>query len=206
MLVVLVALDNVGVNVTALVAGLGIGGIAVALAAQNVLGDLFASLAIVLDRPFVLGDSIAVDTFQGTVESIGVKTTRLRSLSGEELVFSNSDLLKGPIRNYKRMTERRVLFNVGVAYDTPRETVARIPGMLREIVESQSPVRVDRAHFKSLGDSALVFEVVYFVLTPDYSRYMDIQQAVNLAILEQFAQQQIEIAYPTQRVLITQPG
>lgn len=203
-LVVLVALDNVGVNVTALVAGLGIGGIAVALAAQNVLGDLFASLAIVLDRPFVLGDSIAINSFQGTVESIGVKTTRLRSLSGEELIFSNSDLLKGPIRNYKRMSERRVQFTVGVAYETPPDKVARVAGLLREIVESQSPVRFDRAHFKALGDSALVFEVAYFVLTPDYNQFMDMQQAMNLAILQRFAELQIEIAYPTQTVIVKQ--
>lgn len=203
-LVVLVALDNVGVNVTALVAGLGIGGIAVALAAQNVLGDLFASLAIVLDRPFVLGDSIAISSFQGTVESIGVKTTRLRSLSGEELIFSNSDLLKGPIRNYKRMTERRVQFNLGVAYETPPDKVASVSGLLRQIVESQSPVRFDRAHFKALGDSALLFEVVYFVLTPDYNQFMDMQQAMNLAILRRFAELEIEIAYPTQTVILKQ--
>jgi small-conductance mechanosensitive channel len=201
-LVILVALDNLGINVTALVAGLGIGGIAVALAAQNILGDLFASLSIMIDRPFVLGDSIAVDGFQGTVENIGVKTTRLRSLSGEELVFANGDLLKSRIRNYKRMTERRVQFTVGVAYQTPHAKLAQLPALLREIVESQSPIRFDRAHFKALGDSSLVFEVVYVVLTPGYQQFMDIQQAINLAILERFEQQQIEIAYPTQTVLL----
>jgi small-conductance mechanosensitive channel len=201
-IVVLTALSNLGIDVTALVAGLGIGGIAVALAAQNVLGDLFASLAIMLDRPFVLGDFIAVDGFQGTVLDIGIKTTRLRSLSGEELVFSNSDLLKSRLRNYKRMTERRVLFTVGVTYDTPRDKVARIAPLLREIVERQSPVRFDRAHFQSLGDSALLFEVVYFALTANYSEYMDIQQAINLAILDEFASQEIEIAYPTQTVFV----
>ncbi len=201
-IVVLMALQNLGVNVTALVAGLGIGGIAVALAAQNVLGDLFASIAIMFDRPYVLGESIAVDNFQGTVEQIGIKTTRLRSLSGEELIFSNSDLLKSRLRNYSRMTERRVVFGLSVTYDTPREKLARIPPMLRTIVESQSPVRFDRAHFRSLGATALEFEVVYFVLTPDYNQYLDLQQTINLAILEQFAAEQIELAYPTQTVVV----
>jgi small-conductance mechanosensitive channel len=155
-----------------------------------------------LDRPFVLGDSIAVDSFQGTVENIGVKTTRLRSLSGEEVVFSNSDLLKGRIRNYKRMTERRVLFTIGITYETPREKIAGVAALLREIVESQSPVRFDRAHFKEFGDSALVFEVVYFVLIPSYQQYMDIQQAINLAILDRLAALGVEFAYPTRTVLL----
>ena len=200
--VVLVALDNLGVNVTALVAGLGIGGIAVALAAQNILGDLFASLSIMLDKPFILGDFIAVGEFMGTVEHIGVKTTRLKSLSGEQLVFANNDLLKSRIRNYKRMSERRVVFSLGATYETPPAQLAALPGALRQIVESQSPVRFDRAHFKTFGDSALVFEVVYYVLTADFNQYMDIQQAINLAILERFSQDQIEFAYPTQTVYV----
>jgi small-conductance mechanosensitive channel len=192
-IVVLVALDNLGVNVTALVAGMGIGGIAVALAAQNILGDLFASLAIMLDRPFVLGDSIAIEGFSGTVENIGVKTTRLRSVSGEELIFSNSDLLKGRIRNFKRMSERRVQFSVKLKTGIAPEQIAAVPQRLREIVESQGPVRFDRAHFRGLEASGLQFEVVYFVLTPGFNQSLDIQQAVNLAIMAQLEVQQIKV-------------
>lgn len=196
----LLALDNVGIEVTALIAGLGIGGIAVALAAQNILGDLFASLSIVLDKPFVLGDFIIVGDFMGNVEKIGLKTTRLRSLSGEQLVLSNNDLLQSRIRNYKRMVERRVLFTIGVTYDTPREQLAQIPTLLREIVEAQPNVRFDRAHFQGFGPYSLTFEVVYYVLKPDYNLYMDTQQAINLAICDRFAQHGIRFALPTQTI------
>jgi len=198
----ILALDNFGVNVTALVAGLGVGGIAVALAAQNVLGDLFASISILLDKPFVLGDFVIVGDFMGTVERIGIKTTRLRSLGGEELVFSNSDLLQSRLRNFKRMYERRVLFSVGVVYQTDIATVEKIPGVLRECVETQKDVRFDRAHFKSYGDFALNFEIVYYVQSPDYNRFMDVQQAINLAIGKRFAEDKIEFAYPTQTVFV----
>lgn len=201
-LVVLMTLDNLGVNVTALLAGLGIGGIAVALAAQNILGDLFASLSIVLDRPFVLGDSIATGDFSGTVEHIGVKTTRLRSASGEQLVFANSDLLQSRIRNFQRMRERRMLFTLNVRFQTPRDKLAQIPRILREVIESQNPVRFDRAHFKLFGDSALIFEAVYFVLTADFNESMNIQQAINLAICERFERSQIEFAFPTRTVIV----
>jgi len=201
-LALLLVLQNAGIDVTALVAGLGIGGIAIALAAQNVLGDLFASLSIVLDKPFVLGDFIIVDQHMGTVEHIGVKTTRLRSLSGEQLVFSNADLLKSRISNYKRMRERRVVFTVGVTYQTPLEKLAALPAALGDIVRAQERVRPDRAHFKSFGDSALLFEVVYYVLDADYNVYMDVQQAINLALVEHFQRQGIEFAYPTQTVYL----
>jgi len=201
---VLLAAANLGINVTALVAGFGIGGVAVALAAQNILGDLFASASIVLDKPFVLGDFIVVDDKMGTIEYIGLKTTRLRSLSGEQLIFSNTDLLKSRIHNYKRMRERRVLFTLGAAYDTPHEKLAAVPDMLREIIESQRPVRFDRAHFARYGDSSLVFEVVYYVLAPDYNAFMDVQQAVNLAIHRRFAEEKIEFAFPTRTVHLRQ--
>jgi small-conductance mechanosensitive channel len=201
-LVVLVALDNAGVNVTALVTGLGIGGIAVALAAQNILGDLFASISIMLDKPFVLGDSIAVGDFNGTVEHIGIKTTRLRSVSGEQVIFANNDLLQSRVRNYKRMTERRMIFTIGVTYQTPKEKLAWISQMLKDVVESQSPVRFDRAHLKMFGDSAIQFEIVYFVLNADNNISMDIQQAINLAICERFEQNKIEFAYPTRKVYL----
>lgn len=199
--VLLVALDNIGVNVSALVTGLGIGGVAVALAAQNILGDLFASLSIILDRPFVLGDYIIVGTDQGTVEKIGLKTTRLRSVSGEQLIFSNNDLLQSRIRNMKRMVERRNLFVVGVPYDTPRDKLAAIPDMIRGIVEQQQQVRFDRSHFSQIADSSLNFETVYFVTVPDYATFMNIQQAILLAIVDRFAAEQIEFAFPTQTVV-----
>ncbi len=162
-LVLLLALDNLGVDVTALVAGLGIGGIAVALALQNVLGDLFASLSIALDKPFVIGDFIVVDTLSGNIEHVGLKTTRIRSLSGEQIVISNTDLLHTRIRNFKRMQERRILFSIGVEYQTPAEKLEKIPGWLQDIVSSVPLARFDRAHFKSFGDFALLFEIVYYV-------------------------------------------
>jgi len=197
-------LDNLGVDITALVAGLGIGGIAVALAAQNVLGDLFASLSIVLDKPFVVGDFLNVDDFLGSVEHVGLKTTRLRSLSGEQLVFSNNDLLNSRIRNYGRMFERRVVFSLGVTYETPPEKLRGIPTIIREAVEAKDKVRFDRAHFQKYGDFALVFEVVYYVLSSDYTLCMDIQQSVNLRIYERFAEEGIEFAYPTQKLYVTE--
>ena len=202
--VFLVALDNLGIEVTAMVAGLGIGGVAIALAVQNILGDLFASLSIVLDKPFVYGDFIVIGDMAGTVEKVGLKTTRVRSLSGEQLVFSNSDLLQSRIRNYKRMFERRIVFSFGIVYQTPREQVAAIPGMIRTVVEALEDVRFDRAHFKAFGASSLDFEVVYYVLSPDYTTYMDRQEMINLGIMEAFEGAGVEFAYPTQTLFIEQ--
>ncbi len=198
----LIGLDNLGINITTLIAGLGISGIAVALAIQNILGDLFASFSIVLDKPFVIGDFIIIDDFMGNVEHVGLKTTRIRSLSGEQLIFSNADLLKSRIRNYKRMYERRVVFSIGVIYETTHEKLRQIPDMIRKAVESNSPVRFDRAHFSKFGDYALLFEVVYWIQNPDYTVYMDIQQAINLDIMKQFDTAGIEFAYPTQTLLV----
>jgi small-conductance mechanosensitive channel len=198
----LMALDNLGVDVTALIAGLGVGGIAVALALQNVLGDLLASLSIVLDKPFVLGDAITVDDLTGTVESIGLKTTRLRSVNGEQLIFSNGDLLKSRIRNWARLAERRVVLAFGVPYNTPADAIERIPGLVRSIVERQDLTRFDRAHFKSFGDSALNFEAVYWILSPDYGAFMDRQQAVNLELLRAFESEGIGFAFPTQTLVL----
>lgn len=196
----LVLLGNAGVDITALVAGLGIGGIAVAFALQNILGDLFASLSIVLDRPFAVGDFITVDDVQGTVEQIGVKTTRIRSLSGEQILVSNSDLLKSRIRNFKRMHERRSLFRVGVTYETPHEKLKEIPKWIQQIVESQPRTRFDRAHLLAFGDSALTFEIVYFVLTPEFLVFAETQQAIHLALLNKFEAEGISFAYPTRTV------
>ncbi|MCR4300591.1 MAG: mechanosensitive ion channel family protein [Sulfuricaulis sp.] len=202
----LMILDNLGFNITTLVASLGIGGIAVALALQNILGDIFASLSIAMDKPFVIGDFLIVDEILGTVEYIGLKTTRLRSLGGEQIVFSNNDLLKSRIRNYKRMFERRVVFGFGVIYQTTHAQLKQIPVMVRKIIEAQEKTRFDRAHFKEYGDSSLNFEVVYYVLSPDYNIYMDIQQAINLAIFEQFAKAGIDFAYPTRTLYVTSAG
>jgi len=199
-LVLLVALDNLGLDITTLVTTLGIGGIAIALALQNVLSDLFASLSIVFDKPFVVGDFIVVGDLLGTVEHVGLKTTRVRALGGEQLVFSNHDLLDSRIRNFKRMNERRIVFQVGVQYDTGFEKLQRIPGMIREIVVVQERVRFDRSHFKSFGDSSLDFETVYYMLVPDYTAYMDAQQAINLEIYRRFAEENIEFAFPTRTV------
>ncbi|MGH6865797.1 MAG: mechanosensitive ion channel family protein, partial [Methyloceanibacter sp.] len=170
-LALLLIFENLGFDVTALIAGLGIGGIAVALAAQSVLGDLFSSLAIVLDRPFEVGDFIVFGDQKGTVERIGIKTSRIRSLSGEQIVCSNTDLINSRIHNYKRMAERRVLFGLAVTYDTPQAKLERIPTLLKEIVESRELTRFDRAHFCGFGDMALNFEIVYWVLSPEYNTY-----------------------------------
>ena len=200
--VVLMVMSNLGIDITALVAGLGIGGIAIALAVQNVLGDLFGALSIVLDKPFVVGDFIAIDDYMGTVEHIGIKTTRLRSLSGEQIVVANADLLKSRIRNYKRMYERRIEFGFGVAYGTSHAVLARIPGMIRAAIEGQPKARVDRAHFRGLGESSLEFQAVYFVASADYNVYMDIQQAVNLELVRQFEAEGIEFARPLHTVTV----
>ena len=199
---VLVALTNLGIEITPLLAGLGVGGIAVALAVQNILGDLFASLSIVLDRPFAIGDFIIVGDMMGTVEYIGLKTTRVRSLSGEQLVFANSDLLGSRIRNYKRMNERRIVFTLGVTYQTPRALLEQIPGMIRRCIEDQPLARFDRSHFRDYGDFSLNFETVYHVLEPDYNVYMDVQQAVNLDIHRRFEDAGIEFAFPTQTLML----
>jgi small-conductance mechanosensitive channel len=198
--------DNLGYDVTTVIAGLGVGGIAVALAAQNILGDLFNYLVIFFDRPFEIGDFIIVDDKMGTVEYIGIKTTRLKSLSGEQLVFSNSDLTSSRIHNYKRMQRRRIVFKLGVVYQTSLEQVKQIPGVLRQAVEAQNEaeemVLFDRAHFASYGDSSLNFEVVYNVLSADYNKYMDVQQAINFRVYEAFERLGVEFAYPTRTLHI----
>ncbi len=197
-LVTLLMLDNLGLNVTALVASLGIGGIAVALAAQNILSDLFASLSISIDKPFVIGDFIVVGDMMGSVEHVGLKTTRIRSLGGEQIILSNNDLLKSRIRNYKRMQERRAVFAIGVTYDTCATLLEQIPMLIRQAIEKQPETRFDRAHFKSFGPSSLDFEAVYFVLSPDFNIFMNVQQAINLQLVRSFAEHGIEFAFPTQ--------
>lgn len=201
-LIVLTALKSVfGVEITAWITGLGVTGIAIALAVQNILGDLLAALAIVFDKPFDVGDTIGVDSITGVVEHIGLKTTRVRSIGGEQIVIGNADLLKSRLHNYRRMYQRRVAFSLDVPFDTPPDVLERLPGIVGEIVTSRSPVRFDRSHVASFGDSSIRIETVYYVLDPDYTKYMDIQQAINLDVLRRFAAEKVQFALPTQAVL-----
>lgn len=193
---VLMVLDNFGFNITALVASLGIGGVAVALAVQNILGDLFASLSIMLDKPFEIGDFIIVGDVLGSVEHIGLKTTRLRGLGGEQVIFSNGDLLKSRIHNHKRMETRRVAFVLRVAYGSSEQELARIPELIREVVTNQPTVAFERAHFFNYGEWSLNFEVVYHFQSPDYIAHMDAQQAILLEIYRRFEREGIRFAHP----------
>ena len=202
-LVLLVALDNLGVNITALVTGLGIGGVAVALAVQTVLGDLLASISIAFDKPFAVGDALTIGQDSGTVEQIGVSSTRLRSVNGEQIIIPNSDVIKSRVRNFGRMFERRVLFTLGIAYETPRDKLQRIPGIIEAVIRSQEKTRFERSHFTAFGTSALTFESVYFVLDPDYMLYANIQQAINFRLHEEFEKLGVEFAVPTQHLVLT---
>jgi small-conductance mechanosensitive channel len=203
-LVLLLTLDNLGIEIKPLLTGLGIGGIAVALAAQNILGDLFASLSITLDRPFVLGDSLQVETFSGTVEYIGIKSTRLRSPDGDQIVMPNSKLLASNIRNLTRATDRRVVFAISVGPETPLAEVRKIPGLIRSLIEAYPDVRFDRSHFAKISAASFDFEAVYVVKTTDYTRHMDIVQEINLKLVEAFEKAGIAFAYPAQRLYLEQ--
>lgn len=195
--------DNLGIKISAVVAGLGIGGIAVALAAQAFLGDLFSYFAIFFDRPFEVGDFIIVGDKLGVVEYIGIKTTRLRAIGGEQLVFSNHDLTNSRIHNFKKMERRRVVFKLGVIYQTSAEQLKKIPQIVKDIITEQKDTTFDRGHFASYGDFSLNFEFVYYVQGADYNKYMDIQQAINLSIYEAFEKERIEFAYPTQTLFVS---
>ena len=201
-LAIVFLLDNLGFKISAVIAGLGIGGVAVALAAQAILGDLFSYFAILFDRPFEIGDFIIIGEYLGTIEHIGIKTTRIRSLSGEQVVFSNTDLTSSRLRNYKRMGKRRVVFKLGVIYQTSLEQLKTIPGIIENIIKNVKDTTFDRAHFFSYGDFSLVFEVVYYVMSRDYNKYMDIQQEINFAIRKEFDKRGIEFAYPTQTLYL----
>lgn len=200
---VMFLLETLGMDVKAVIAGLGIGGVAVALAAQAVLGDLFSYFSILLDKPFDIGDFIVSGDHMGTIEKIGLKTTRVRSLSGELLIFSNSDLTSSRIKNYKHMNERRVVFNIGVEYSTPPAKLKQIPSIVKEIIESVPDTRFDRAHFYQFGDSSLDFEIVYFYLSPDYNRHMDARQEIHLKIFETLSKKGIAFAFPTRTVVLS---
>jgi small-conductance mechanosensitive channel len=202
-LVALLALDNLGVNITALVAGLGIGGIAIALAVQTILSDLLASLSITLDKPFTVGDNLVVGDCSGKVEHIGIKSTRLRSVNGEQIILSNADLLKSRLRNFGRMDERRGIMSIGIACETPRAKVEQVAGIIEAAIRAQPGVRFERCHFKEFGAYALNFEAVFFALKPRLDALMDAQHGINLRLLEAFATQGIELAYPTQKLLLS---
>jgi small-conductance mechanosensitive channel len=202
--VLLLTLDNLGIEIKPLLAGLGIGGIAVALAAQNILGDLFASLSITLDRPFVLGDSLQIDDFSGTVEYIGVKSTRLRSVNGELIIIPNSNLVASRVRNNTRATDRRVVFTISVSQSTPLEELQKIPALIRSLIEAHSDVRFDRSHFAKITAASFDFEAVYVVKTTEYNRHMDILQEINLRLVEAFEKQGIAFAQPVQRLYLEQ--
>lgn len=199
-------LANLGFDIRTIVAGIGIGGIAVALAGQAVLGDLFGYFVILFDKPFELGDFLILGDVLGSVEKIGIKTTRIRSLSGEQIIMSNSDLTNSRVRNYKRMQKRRVVFKIGVVYGTPAEAVREIPDIIRNIIENEELVIFDRAHFATYGDWSLIYEVVYNIASADYNTYMDIQQRINLGIYDAFSQRNIQFAFPTQTVMLPDAG
>ncbi|HEX5025903.1 MAG TPA: mechanosensitive ion channel family protein [Agriterribacter sp.] len=195
-------INNLGYNVTTLIAGLGIGGIAIALAAQAILGDLFSYFVIFFDRPFEIGDFIIVDDKSGIIEYIGIKTTRIRTLNGEQLICSNTDLTNARVHNFKRLEKRRIVFTLGVTYQTTHQQLAQIPAIIKGIIEKQDKVQFDRAHFSGYGDFSLNFESVYYVLDADYSVYMDKQQDIYLAIYAAFGSKGIEFAYPTQTLFV----
>lgn len=203
-MVLLAMLSNLGVNITAFIASLGVGGIAVALAVQNVLGDLFASVAIAVDKPFEVGDFIVFGSVAGTVELVGVKTTRIRSLGGEQIVMSNTELLKQTVSNYKRLRERRIVFTFGLTYGTTPEQAEAVSAAVKRIVEQSDKVRFDRAHFKGFGESSLDYEVVYIVLDPDYTLYMNEQQRINLALMRELSALGVEFAFPTRTLHVVQ--
>ncbi|MFW5971922.1 MAG: mechanosensitive ion channel family protein [Bacillota bacterium] len=196
----LIILDNMGIQISGLIAGLGIGGIAIAFAAQAILEDIFSYFIIFFDKPFEIGDFIIIGDYLGSIEHIGLKTTRIRSLGGEQLIFSNKDLINSRVKNYKRMKRRRILFNFGVVYQTSLEQVKKIQGIVKDIINEQYLVDFDRCHFKAFGDYSLVFEVVYYVNDRDYNIYMDINHQILLRMKEEFANENISFAYPTQSI------
>jgi small-conductance mechanosensitive channel len=191
-----------GIEVTGLVAGLGVSGVAVAFAAQAILKDVFSYFSIFLDKPFEIGDFIILDSFMGTVEHIGIKTTKVRSLGGEQLIFANADLTNARVRNFKRMWERRVVFRFGLLYETPAAQLREVPSIVRQIIESLYQSKFDRCHFFQFGDYSLIFETVYYVSSNDYNTYMDIQHEINLKLKEALEERGMGFAYPTQSVYL----
>ena len=202
LILILIALDNMGVRITTLVAGLGISGVAVALAVQNILGDLFAAMSIVLDKPFVVGDTITVDTFTGAVEHIGLKTTRLRSITGEQLIFANSDILKSRIRNWKRMSERAVTMVTRLSFDNPPHMIAGVPALIEKVVRATPQVRFARSHVRALADLGAEVETLYYVLSADYTIFMNVQQSIVVGTLASLASEGVKIPTPVTTVML----
>ena len=196
----LLILSNMGYNVNSLLAGLGVAGIAIAFALQKILEDIFSAFSIYYDKPFEVGDFIIIGDDMGTVKDIGLKSTRLRTLQGQELVISNHEMTSARINNYKRMKKRRIQFSFGVTYETPLKKLKKIPSIVGKILKEAKNAELDRVHFKSFGDFALLYEVVYYMLVPDYTAYMDTQQEINLALKKAFEKEGIEFAYPTQTI------
>ena len=203
---IVLLIDNLGYNVTTIIAGLGVGGIAIALAAQNILGDLFSYLVIFFDKPFEVGDFIITNGNFGSVERIGIKTSHLRSPDGQQLVMPNAELVKSVIHNYKRMEKRRVVFKIGVVYSTPSDKLRKIPEWSKEIIATQTISTFDRTHFVSFGDSSLNYEIVYFINSTDFLVYMDTHHEICLRMFEKFEKEQVEFAYPTQTLYINRQG
>lgn len=201
---VILILSNLGYDVSTLIAGFGIGGIAVAIALQNILGDIFSSFSIYFDKPFRVGDFIVVGSDLGVVKKIGIKTTRLQSLWGQEIVISNRELTSTRINNYKQMRKRRIHFTFGVVYGTSTKKLRKIPEIVKKIFDKIELTELDRVHFKEFGDFSLNFEVAYYVDTGDYNKYMDVQQEINLALKERFEKEGIKFAYPTQTVFVNE--
>jgi len=201
-LAVLLVLSNLGYNVNSLIAGLGVSGIVVAFAVQKVASDLFSSLSIYFDKPFSPGDFVKIGEDMGTIKSIGIRTTRITSLQGEELVIPNSEVVSARVQNFGKMERRRAAFNIGVTYDTSKKKLEVIPGMIEKIIKAQKKATFDRCYFKTFGDSSLGFDIVYYVESPEYEDYLKIQQAVNLTIIEIFTKEGIEMAFPTQTIHI----
>ena len=198
----LFVLSNLGIEITSLIAGLGIGGIAIAFALQGILSDLFSSFSLYFDKPFRIGDYIVIGEHSGTVEKIGIKTTRIRTLQGEELVVSNAELTTTRVQNFKKMQERRIASQFGVTYETPHDVLQTIPGVVERIFGALDGARLDRVHFTSFGDSALIFDVVYYISSPDYTTYLDIQQKFNFDLMDKFSEIGINFAYPTQTLYV----
>ncbi len=198
----LVILAVLKIDLSGIVVGLGVGGIAIAFALQNVLGDAFSAFSIYFDKPFEIGDYIVVGDHSGTVKKIGMKSTRIQLLQGEELVLANSVLTNTSVRNFKKLKKRRIVFNFGVIYSTPSEKLKKIPDMVRKIVDGNELAKVDRIHFKEFGDFSLNFEVVYYMNSKEYAKYMDTQQEINFAIKEAFEKEGIEMAFPTQTIFL----
>lgn len=199
----LVLVGNLGIEITPLVAGMGIVGLAIAFALQNILGDVFNFFAIYMDKPFMEGDFLIIGDDRGTVSKIGIRSTRIKTLRGEELVISNNELTSTRIHNFKKMDYRRIAFAIGVTYETPSKKLEKIPGIIQKVIEAQKKTRFDRTHFKNFGDFSLNYEIIYFLDTTDYAEYMDTQQEINLGIKRAFEKEGIEFAYPTQKVFVS---